>query len=122
MKLPRYPTAQVTDNKSLVRFGPHRRRNAASPRGAGSSVSRDASGGRWTDELVHQRFERSGEIVMHARVHRGGLDDRAPRRDEPVEARALREGADRAGIGAAGADLRDHLEVAFDQGEVDAGG
>jgi len=55
---------------------------------------------------------------MHARVHGRGLDDRAARRDEPVEALALRELADRPGLGAPFTDFRDDREVPFDEGQV----
>src|SRR4051812_26922081 len=48
-----------------------------------------------------------------------GLDDRAARGDEPVEAGALRERADVAGVGTAGADFRDGREIGFDDVDVD---
>src|SRR5947209_16578979 len=57
---------------------------------------------------------------MHAGMDWRGLDDRAARGDQPVEAGALREGADRAGVRGAGADFRDRVEIAVDHRHVDA--
>src|SRR5882762_2126635 len=59
-------------------------------------------------------LEYRNRIHAAAGVHRGSLDDRASRRDEPVESFALREPSDRACLGSAGADYG-HA------GEVDAG-
>src|SRR5690242_5748810 len=72
-------------------------------------------------QLLEQRIERSPRILMHAGVHLGCLDDRAARRDEPMEALALRERCDRARLSTSRADLRNDLQVAVDDREVDRG-
>src|SRR4029078_9555600 len=40
-------------------------------------------------------------------------------RDEPVEPRALGKASDRAGVATSGADLRNRLEVTFDDGDAE---
>src|SRR5204863_9436560 len=71
-------------------------------------------------QLLEQTVQRGLRVLGHARVHLGGLDDRAARRDQPVKPRALRQRADGAGLAAAFADLRDGLQVALDHGQIDS--
>src|SRR5207244_10640470 len=66
-----------------------------------------------------QVVERRLRILVHAGVDVGRLDDGAARRDQPVEARALRESADGAPLAAPLADFRDGVEVALDHREID---
>ena len=66
---------------------------------------------RRPDELAEQPLELLGRLAAEPGVHLGRLDDRARRRDEPVEARRRVELRDRAGGRVAGGDALDRLEV-----------
>ena len=68
------------------------------------------------------RFERLLGILTQARVHGRGLDHRARRRHEPVEALGLLELRDRPGVRVAGGDPRHRVEVRAHLGRVEAGG
>src|SRR5205807_9536492 len=77
---------------------------------------------RRSHQLFEQALQRCFQIVVYAGMHWRRLDDRAARGDEPVEAGSLSESSDRAGVGSAGADFGDLVEVAVDHGRVDARG
>ena len=81
---------------------------------------RDATGSRRGDthHRLEQPLDRGRRLLQLTRVRGGGLDDRAPRRREPVEAFPHGELADRPGRVAAGADQRDRREVRADRRQV----
>src|SRR5437773_2531231 len=70
-------------------------------------------------QLLEQQRQRRAGITMDARVHGRHLDDRAARRDEPVEARALGKLADRARFRAAAADAGNGVEVTLHQLQIE---
>src|SRR4051794_37165797 len=71
----------------------------------------------------HERPEELLELLLRlaaeTRVHDGRLDDRARRRDEPVEARGRVERGDRAARRVAGGDPLDRGDVAADGVDVE---
>ena len=68
---------------------------------------------------LEQPLERGGRIGGPAGMHRRHLDDRAARRHQPVEAAALRQLADRPGLGAAAAHARNRREVGAHRLEIE---
>src|SRR3954453_23033928 len=120
--LPNGELARVSRYQRHLRVLSGRQRDAAGPAGedASAPLRQDNSPLRWPHELLEQALQRRVQIVVNAGMYWRRLDDRAARRDEPVEAGSLRESADRARVGRAGADFRDGVEIAVDHRRVDA--
>ena len=66
------------------------------------------------DQLFEQLVQGPRRVLGQARVGLARLDDRARRRDQPAEAVRRRHGGDPAGVGVAGGDADERLEVGPD--------
>src|SRR5688500_9288197 len=73
------------------------------------------------DELVQQLLPGAVGVIAESGVDRGGLDERAAWRGEPVEALRQVELPDRAGSGPGARDERDEVEVELDLARVEIG-
>ena len=97
-------------------FGANKK--AVSPANTGTTIPIAAAAAA-SHHRLHQVLDRGDGIRAAARVHGRGLDHRAARCGQPVEALASRQLSDRPGRLAAGADRGNRREVRADRRDVE---